>query len=1239
MGKQTWNGKVVQSAQEVESASLYRIFTSPYGHFCKSLENMNDRSLQYAHYWRNSLADTELGRGSFREYQNTGFEQISEEHLSCGRINGAVLEKYFQDEAEPTDTVEVILFPQVYHARFEHGKVRPQGIPAIVTPLITPALLARDGRIFPSSKTVVPRDLLEPLAGGTFALGLMADLDSFLSKEEVPAVEYPPERSATELRIIESEWDNYIQGCERLLAQICPGWPTNDFTKAKYGYLVKKKPAQGASRYILPLYDHLCAHKPAVPLFATYTCEDLAPAEPCLPATSTFSARLGHASDRYPLAPAQRDALTHLLTARHGEILAVNGPPGTDKTTLLLSVVTSLWAKAALEGGPPPVILAASTNNQAVANIIDAFGKDFSAGEGTLAGRWLPRVRSFGAYFPGRSRIPERDDKYQTRSFFEQIEQEEAVDDAERHYLACAQAAFPRTEPSVQAFVAALLEEIRAEAGKLVTIETTWMRWAEARENVRNELGDDPAAELANRRKLLASLEIERCTCTALAAQWAAYRAQESFFFTWFAWLPAVAARRLRLAVQALRRICPEDFATEQWQNLEQIDAAIKARVHHADINIQEQQRRFEQGQRALELEQIGESAWKRTSAIVGTEDKDTQLTLEEIDILADTQLRFRIFLLTTHYWEGRWLLEMQALRPDLAKEKRKNGYQAMKHRWHRRMMLTPCVVSTFFMLPLEMNIKRYDKEQQSFVDDYLYDFADLLIVDEAGQVLPEVAGASFALAQRALVIGDTLQIEPIWSIPTTIDMGNMREVSLLQQGNLEAESYYRLADLGKTAASGSVMQIAQTVCRYSYEPTLARGLFLFEHRRCFDEIIGYCNDLCYRGKLVPKRGPKLTPDQTDTLPPMGYVHVNGICQQSRGGSRHNLLEAEVIAAWLAQHRESLERQYRKPIHAIVGVVTPFSAQVHAIAQACADRGIAVGTQAGKMTVGTVHSLQGAERDLIIFSMVYSKHADGGFIDRSSSMLNVTVSRAKDAFLFIGDMDVLQVAPFGSPRRQLARWLCSDEAHALSFEYDQPRRDLVSGRNRFTQLRDATQHDAVLMEVLTNAAHEVHIVSPWLRLDCIEETGALAAMTVAVERGVRVQVYTDAQSNISHHHKAERMARQRALQTALETMRHRGILAMTVEKVHSKVLIGDENVYCIGSYNWFSASRTHGRHETSLLYQGPDMATEIEIMKNSLQRRLTNNYSKTEPLGTSVFRTPDHDNFDGYVRGALTLKN
>ena len=234
-----------------------------------------------------------------------------------------------------------------------------------------------------------------------------------------------------------ARWDNYLKGCGRLLEEVCPGQlAEGDALKAViYGYLVKKASATGASKHILALYDHLRRHAPSAPLFDRYASEAIDPTAPCLPANASFAARLAHASDVYSLVPAQRDALSHLLAAREGEILAVNGPPGTGKTTLLLSVVASLWAKAAIEGDEPPVILAASANNQAVTNIIDAFGQDFATGTGPLACRWLPHVKSFGAYFPSIAREGEAAGQYQTRSFFEGVESENYVATAKEHYL------------------------------------------------------------------------------------------------------------------------------------------------------------------------------------------------------------------------------------------------------------------------------------------------------------------------------------------------------------------------------------------------------------------------------------------------------------------------------------------------------------------------------------------------------------------------------------------------------------------------------------------------------------------------------------------------------------------------------------------------------------------------------------------------------------------------------------
>jgi hypothetical protein len=62
---------------------------------------------------------------------------------------------------------------------------------------------------------------------------------------------------------------------------------------------------------------------------------------------------------------------------------------------------------------------------------------------------------------------------------------------------------------------------------------------------------------------------------------------------------------------------------------------------------------------------------------------------------------------------------------------------------------------------------------------------ADLLIVDEAGQAPPAIATGLFALARRALVVGDVEQLKPIWGIQSPQDHGLLNRVQLDFSGHI----------------------------------------------------------------------------------------------------------------------------------------------------------------------------------------------------------------------------------------------------------------------------------------------------------------------------------------------------------------------------------------------------------------------------------------------------------------------
>ncbi|EFL1052887.1 DNA helicase, partial [Escherichia coli] len=681
--------------------------------------------------------------------------------------------------------------------------------------------------------------------------------------------------------------------------------------------------------------------------------------------------------------------------------------------------------------------------------------------------------------------------------------------------------------------------------------------------------------------------------------EWKKYRAGESLIYSLFSWLPAVRNKRQNQIQLFLEDKLGALIAGNQWSDPETIERNIDGLLNSAECEQTTYRKQIDSAHEIVLKEQQAVQEWQRLTLDLGYEG-DEELSFSQADELADTQIRYPAFLLTTHYWEGRWLMDMARI-DDLQEEKKKKGAKGVTARWQRRMKLTPCVVMTCYMLPGNMQISEH-KGQRKFEKSYLYDFADLLIVDEAGQVLPEVAAASFALAKKALVIGDTEQIPPIWSIAPAIDIGNMLAEKILSGSTQEeiTEKYTAIADLGKSAASGSVMKIAQFASRYQYDPELARGMYLYEHRRCFDNIIGYCNTLCYHGKLLPKRGR----EESNLMPAMGYLHIDGKGEQASSGSRYNLLEAETIAAWLAENQQNIEAHYGKSLHEVVGIVTPFSAQVSTIKQALGKQGISTGANEKSLTVGTVHSLQGAERAIVIFSPVYSKHEDGGFIDSDNSMLNVAVSRAKDSFLVFGDMDLFEIQPASSPRGLLAKYLFESEKNALSFDYKE-RKDLKTSETKIYTLHGVEQHDNFLNQTFENTDKHITIVSPWLTWQKLEQTGFLDSMIAACSRGINVTIVTDRSYNTEHKDFEKRKEKQQNLKAALEKLNALGIATKLVNRVHSKIVIGDDGLLCVGSFNWFSATREarYERYDTSMVYSGDNLKGEIEAIYNSLDRR------------------------------------
>jgi hypothetical protein len=508
-----------------------------------------------------------------------------------------------------------------------------------------------------------------------------------------------------------------------------------------------------------------------------------------------------------------------------------------------------------------------------------------------------------------------------------------------------------------------------------------------------------------------------------------------------------------------------------------------------------------------------------------------------------------------------------------------------MEVRFRRWCMLTPCLVITLHSLP--KHFRNASRASGEWLSNFMFGFIDLLIMDEAGQVGPHIGAASFALAKRAVVVGDIYQIEPVCRISQSTDYANSARLELQDLwSDSDPASPHLVSDSKSGRPRGSIMRLAQTATSaMSPETEGEPGIFLSEHRRCRSEIVEYCNRLVYGGRLEPLSPPrKMAPP----VPPLAWAHVRGAARKL-GGGQANASEAAAIAGWISANVERWCQHYGKPLNEIVAVVTPFRSQAGLIKTSLRR----AGPLCKEITVGTVHSLQGAERPIVIFSPTYDADSVQGvpFFDRKRNMLNVAVSRAMDSFVVIGDMRLFR-RKGRSPSAVLGSMLFADDARELpdvDGNHRFPRELLVRGERISTLER----HREVLRHALTQAraTQTVLIASPWISVKAVEDDKLGPLVADAVRRGARVRIVVDGELALQNPKHRGR--------EALEKLRKAGASIQIAAYMHSKALIAGPAEIIEGSFNWLSANRQPDdpfvRHEISWRITGDTVAPVVRL--------------------------------------------
>lgn len=914
-------------------------------------------------------------------------------------------------------SVEVLLIPRVDILETVGGRSN-QNKRQVLIPILVLAKLDINGYLTPSGKAPwIPREWLAPNQSSDISIADIVTVDKYLTMNPFEGID---------------SWQGMIEYCNKMLIDaLGVGLEkkddnnlnlfdieiSNQYIQSDDFLIQIDIPIKGAKEKILKSYDELIEQGKFPTLYAHYGDSRDLKLKDCPDKTNCINnakKHLGQMTGEFPLSDKQRNALHYFFSVNYGDILAINGPPGTGKTTLLRSVVADLWTTAAIEQTEPPIIVAASNNNQAVTNVLESFAKVNEDGiEDTLAGRWLPEISSYGLYCCSAS--AKAKDKYhyfsdkndttmqgwQTREFLEK---------SSDVFLEKATAWREISEPTIKKIQDVLHKTLCDTKKTLHNGFSVYEKYEKTNGTLSEIYGSQESltSKIYEKNKQIENNLSRLASTLSLYDELLALWDDRSFWVNLLMWLPPIGKAEYR---KTQRFVMKHDLDIDTFN-----DKSVEAWFNEHTKSLKQQkiilERELEQFQSHLQQWQLAESELVNWIERLKPEKQFAEDYYNQVVEIGDRVLRFKMFKLATHYWEAAWLQELKSFIDN--NENEANSPRKIARRLRRYAKITPCMVSTFYMIPSLFTA--YEMKDGTWKNIPLFEEIDLLIVDEAGQALPEVSGASFAFAKKAIVVGDTDQIEPVWSVPAGVDRSNLEAFDLLKDEKHYDEFWL---ESGLMASNGNIMRIAQRQTAYHQFKELQRGLYLTEHRRCYDNIISYCNDLIYQGVLEAKRG---NPKKKVPWGEMSFIKVTSPSERF-GGSRGNVGEAEAIANWLTDNFESIVAYARLQDDTLmhvedavvfqksIGVVTPFSKQAQLIRQKSKNHNLP------SFTVGTVHSFQGDEKLVVLFSSVYGINDKniGKFYDTKPNMLNVAVSRAKDSFIVFGDPNVFGVDSSGSP--------------------------------------------------------------------------------------------------------------------------------------------------------------------------------------------------------------------------------
>lgn len=250
------------------------------------------------------------------------------------------------------------------------------------------------------------------------------------------------------------------------------------------------------------------------------------------------------------------------------------------------------------------------------------------------------------------------------------------------------------------------------------------------------------------------------------------------------------------------------------------------------------------------------------------------------------------------------------------------------------------------------------------------------LLIDEAGQALPQQAAGAIWRASRTVVVGDPKQLEPVSGIPTVVEASLGQHFAVPPSWWPSEVSAQILADQSMDLGT------------YLPDPDKSSiwvGCPLRVHRRCDDPMFTISNRIAYDGLMV--HGKTLT---ATLLPQSCWIDVVG--KNCEGN-------------WIVEEGKAVQNLLLdlQNIHHVrpenVFLISPFKDCSRKLWQLALHLGF------DTRKTGTVHTTQGKEANIVVLVLGGNLQKPGARAWAASrpNLLNVAVSRAKQRLYVIGD--------------------------------------------------------------------------------------------------------------------------------------------------------------------------------------------------------------------------------------------